>query len=79
MNRNAIKCVQNGDVAGLKRIISTENEDVDFITVCSKKSGDTIAILAARCGQLDVLKFVYTQCVTRVINGVPALPPLALE
>ena len=50
-----------------------------FITVCSKKSGDTIAILAARCGQLDVLKFVYTQCVTRVINGVPALPPLALE
>ncbi|KAI0231674.1 Ankyrin repeat domain-containing protein 16 [Lamellibrachia satsuma] len=35
--------------------------------------------VAARCGQLDVLKFVYTQCVTRVINGVPALPPLALE
>jgi len=61
MNRNIIKCVQNGDIPGLRRIILSKNEDVDFINVCNTQSGDTVAVLAARYGQLDMLKFVYMQ------------------
>ena len=68
MNRNLIRCVQNGDITALKRIINASNEEVDALSVCSTKSGDTVAILAARYGQLDILRYVYTQLVGA---GVP--------
>ena len=59
-NRNILKCVQNGDISALKRIIDTCNEELDAPSVCSTKSGDTVAIFAARYGRLDILRYVYT-------------------
>ena len=60
MNRNIVKCVQNGDITALKRIINSTHEGFDALNVGSTKSGDTVAILAARYCRLDMLRYVYT-------------------
>ena len=73
MNRNIVNCVQNGDITALKRIINSTHEGLDALNVCSAKSRDTVAILAARYGRLDILRYVYTHVAAGGGAGVSLL------
>ena len=62
MDTKILKYARIGDVGALQRLLTRHKIDIGNLnSICNKRSGDTVHIIAARQGHLATLKYLYEQ------------------
>ena len=56
------RCTKDGNLGGCKDVMSKIDRNDNWQTHCYDKSGDSVGILAARWGQIEILKYLHETC-----------------